>query len=136
MSILFVTPKIIIIAMAVGLVLAIKKIRDGDSFSGELAETDGTLTSINIRRLNYQVYINEYDYTYVLNGQTYTGHDTESFWLKQKRNPMPSGTVRVEYSRNKPAESRLKMIDHKNDRKRLVIATVIAVLCIMFLSVF
>lgn len=89
------------------------------------------LIYINVRRIPFLVYTNEYDYTYTVNGDLYSGHDAESFLLEQKRNPFPKENVKVEYVKAHPEQSRLKFINHKNERLHFVIIVILLVLLIL-----
>ena len=135
MSIILVSPLILIIALSAGIVLATRLFNKRSAFSKNenVNETDGTLISVNIRRINFLAYINEYDYTYTVNGDLYSGNDTEGFFFKQKRNPLPKENVKVEYIKAHPEQSRLKFINHKNERLRFILAVTLSVLLIVFL---
>jgi len=135
MTVFFVSPLMLIITLAIGVIVSVKLFNKRRAFSNndDVSEADGTLISINIRRINFLVYINEYDYTYTVNDNLYAGHDTESFLFEQKRNPFPTEQVKVEYVRAQPERSRLKFIDHKNERLRFVGAITLLILLILFL---
>ena len=135
MPVILVSPLILIIALSAGIVLATRLFNKRSAFSKDenIHETDGTLISVNIRRINFLAYINEYDYTYTVNGNLYSGNDTEGFFFEQKRNPLPNEKVKVEYIKAHPEQSRLKFINHKNERLRFILAVTLSVLLIVFL---
>ena len=135
MPVILVSPLILIIALSVGIIVATRLFNKRSAFSKDenVNETDGTLISVNIRRINFLAYINEYDYTYTVNGNLYSGNDTEGFFFEQKRNPLPKENVKVEYIKAHPEQSRLKFINHKNERLRFILAVTLSVLLIVFL---
>ena len=135
MPVILVSPLILIIALSVGIIVATRLFNKRSAFSKDenVNETDGTLISVNIRRINFLAYINEYDYTYTVNGNLYSGNDTEGFFFEQKRNPLPKENVKVEYIKAHPEQSRLKFINHKNEKLRFILAITLSVLLIVFL---
>jgi len=135
MPIIFVSPLTLIIALAIGIAVITRLFNKRNAFSKDenVHETDGTIISINIRRINFLVYINEYDYTYTVNDNLYSGNDTERFLFEQKRNPLPKENIKVEYIKGHPEQSRLKFINHKNEKLYFILAITLSVLLILFL---